>query len=169
MESRLKEALGRLGPIRDVDRVPSGSPAALVLRAGAKRDLQTITATLALARRGMTMLRAKRAVEAAMQGEGVAEVPTVEHLPTLARELRNAGFDVTLIATETIDVKMLRESLGMSQEVFARRYGLETDALQNWEQGRRSLEGTALRYLRAIKADPVGTARAQEEQIAEDA
>jgi putative transcriptional regulator len=117
----------------------------------------------------MTMLRAKRAVEAAMQGEGVAEVPTVEHLPTLARELRNAGFDVTLIATETIDVKTLRESLGMSQEVFARRYGLETDALQNWEQGRRALEGTALRYLRAIKADPAGTARAQEEQIAEDA
>ena len=169
MQSNLREAFGRLGPIRDVDRVPSGSPAALVLRARAKRDLQTVTAVKALARRGMTLLRAKRAVEAAMLGEGVAEVPTVEHLPTLARELRNAGFDVTQIGTEAIDVKALRESVGMSQEAFARRYGLEADALRNWEQGRRPLEGTALRYLRAIKADPEGTARAQEEAISEDA
>ena len=75
MQSNLREAFGRLGPIRDVDRVLSGSPAALVLRARAKHDLQTVTAMKALARRGMTLLRAKRAIEAAMLGEGVAEVP----------------------------------------------------------------------------------------------
>ena len=41
------------------------------------------------------------------------------------------------------------------------------DALRNREEGRRPLEGTALRYLRAIKADPVAVARAQEETIRE--
>jgi putative transcriptional regulator len=163
-QSKLRERLARLGPIRAVDRVSSGSPATLVLRARAGK-LLTIDATLALARRGMTLLRAKRAVEAAMIGEGVAELPTVESLPALAGELREAGFDVTAIGTEAIDVKALREGLGMSQEQFARRYGLELDAVQNWEQQRRPIEGTALRYLRTIQADPVGAARAQEVEV----
>ena len=168
MQSKLKERFARLGPTRGVDRVPSGSPVALVLRPGADRSrLQTITATKALARRGMTMLRAKHAIEAALTGEVAVGVPTVEHLGDLARELREAGFEATRIVTDAVDVKALRERLGMSQEQFARRYGLELDALRNWEQQRRPLEGTALRYLRAIEKDPVGTAQAQEGAILE--
>jgi DNA-binding transcriptional regulator YiaG len=37
--------------------------------------------------------------------------------------------------------------------------------VQNWEQQRRPIEGTALRYLRTIQADPVGAARAQEVEV----
>jgi DNA-binding transcriptional regulator YiaG len=166
MKSKLKERFARLGPIRDVPRVSSGSPVALVLRPMTDRTiLATISATKALVARGMTMLRAKRAIEAALEGEAVIEVPMVEHLPALASEFREAGFEVTRIATDPFDVREFRERLGMSQEQFAHRYGLEIDALRNWEQGRRPLEGTALRYLRAIKADPIGAARAQEEAI----
>src|SRR3990170_4705923 len=150
MQSKLKERLARLGPIRGVDRVVSGSPAVLVLRVGRERP-DTIAAIHALAKRGMSLLKAKRAVEAAIGSEAVFEAPTIENLQTLAGELREAGFEVAQIERKAaFNVRALRERLGMSQEAFAYRYGLETAAVRNWEQGRRPLEGTALSYLRAI-------------------
>jgi DNA-binding transcriptional regulator YiaG len=119
---------------------------------------------MALARRGMTMLRAKRAVESMLDdGEVAIEVPTVESVPVLFGELRKAGVDVARIAAGPVDVRALRLSLGLSQEQFARRYNLDLDALQNWEQGRRIPERAVLSYLRVIAAQPAAAARAQEE------
>ena len=168
MRSKLKERFARLGPVRGVDRVRSGSPADLVLRPGADPSkLKTIDATMALARRGMTMLRAKRAIEVMLaDGEVVVGVPTVENLSTLAIELRKAGVKAASIVTGSIDVRALRLKLGMTQEQFARRYNLDLDALQNWEQGRRLPERAVLSYLRVIAADPALAARAQEETAA---
>jgi putative transcriptional regulator len=95
MSSRLKERLERLGPVRGVDRVASGSPVDLVLRAGPDRaKIKTIDATMALARRGMTLLRAKRAIEAMLaDGEVAVGVPTVEDWAALARDLTKAGVE----------------------------------------------------------------------------
>jgi putative transcriptional regulator len=110
------------------------------------------------------MLRAKRAVEAMLDdGEVAVAVPTVEDLATLAGELRKAGVEVARIATDPVDVRALRLNLGLSQEQFARRYNLDLDALQNWEQGRRAPERAVLSYLRVIAAEPAAAARAQEE------
>jgi putative transcriptional regulator len=165
MSSKLKERLERLGPVRGVDRVASGSPVDLVLRPRHDRArIKTIDATMALARRGMTMLRAKRAIEAVLDdGEVAVEVPTVEDFAALARDLSRAGVEAARIATDPVDVRSLRLSLGMSQEQFARRFNLDLDALQNWEQGRRSPERAVWSYLRVIAADPKAAARAQEE------
>jgi putative transcriptional regulator len=173
MQSKLKERLGRLGPVRGVvskarlrhDRVASGSPVDLVLRPGPDRArIRTIDAIMALARRGMTMLRAKRVIEALLDdGEVAIEVPTVENVSVLASELRKAGIEVARIATGPVDVRAFRLSLGLSQEQFARRYNLDLDALQNWEQGRRSPERAVLSYLRVIAAQPAVAAQAQEE------
>jgi len=122
---------------------------------------------MALARRGMTMLRAKRAIEAMLEdGEVAVDVPTVEDVGVLARELRRAGIKVARIATAPVDVRALRISLGLSQEQFARRYNLDLDALQNWEQGRHTPGRAVLSYLRVIAADPKAAARAQEEDAA---
>jgi putative transcriptional regulator len=55
----------------------------------------------------------------------------------------------------------------MSQEQFARRYNLDLDALQNWEQGRRSPERAVWSYLRVIADQPKEAARAQEEDAGE--
>ncbi len=118
---------------------------------------------MALARRGLTLLRAKRAIEAMLEnGEVALEVPTVEDLRTLVRDLGAAGVEVSRIATDPVDVRSLRLSLGMSQEQFARRFNLYLDALQNWEQGRRTPDRTVCAYLRVIAADPAMAARAQE-------
>jgi putative transcriptional regulator len=122
---------------------------------------------MSLARRGLTMLRAKRAIETMLaDGEVVVGVPMVEALPTLAGELRKAGVKAAKIVTGSVDVRALRLKVGMSQEQFARRYNLDLDALQNWEQGRRLPERAVLSYLRVIAADPQLAARAQEESAA---
>jgi putative transcriptional regulator len=90
----------------------------------------------------------------------------VEDVAVLAKELRTAGVNATRIVTGAVDVRALRTRLGMSQEQFARRYNLDLDALQNWEQGRRLPERAVLSYLRVIAADPQAAARAQEESTA---
>jgi DNA-binding transcriptional regulator YiaG len=119
---------------------------------------------MALARRGMSMLRAKRAIEAMLSiGEVAIEAPRVERLAALATELRKAGIKVTIITRTPVDVRALRIGLGMSQEQFARRYNLDLKALQNWEQRRRPLARIIQSYLRVIAAQPQAAARAQEE------
>ncbi len=164
MRSKLKERFERLGRTRDIGRAQSGSPVDLVLRPRADK-VNAIEAALVLTRSGMTMLRAKRAIEAMLEkGEVVVNLPTVASLPELALELRRTGIDAARIATDPVDVRALRERLGMTQEQFARRYNLDLDALQNWEQGRRPIERATASYLRVIAAQPEIAARAQEER-----
>ena len=38
---------------------------------------------------------------------------------------------------ECVDVRAVRERLGLSQAKFASRFGFALDAVRNWEQGRR--------------------------------
>ena len=165
MDSKLKELFGRLGPIRVIDRVSSGSPENIILKWKTDlRQVRTIPAILTLARRGMTMLRAKRAIEA-MCDDGVAivHVPTVEDLTVLTAELAEAGVAAKRIVSEPIDVKSVRAQLGLTQEQFAMRFGLELDALQNWEQGRTKPDKAAQSYLRVISMRPRETSEALEE------
>ena len=70
MESSLRERFARLGPVRAIDRVPSGSPADFVMRVPQEtglKGIRMIDAMFALAHRGLTMLRAKRSVEALVE------------------------------------------------------------------------------------------------------
>lgn len=163
MNSSLKAQFARLGPVRGVDRVASGLPADVVLRPAA-RSPKSVTAALALARRGLTLLRAKRTVEAAMEhGEAVVRVPMVEDVAQLAADLADAGFKMAQLSREGVDIKSLRTRLAMTQEQFALRYGFELDALQNWEQGRRLPDRSILGYLRVIERLPREAAEAQED------
>ena len=55
--------------------------------------------------------------------------------------------------------------LGLTQEQFALRFGIDVDALQNWEQGRCQPDKASASYLRAIAAIPRQVAEAQEEEL----
>ncbi|MBK6688794.1 MAG: transcriptional regulator [Deltaproteobacteria bacterium] len=52
-----------------------------------------------------------------------------------------SGFRVHV--PEEVDVKAIREGLGLSQSQFAKQFGFELAALKNWEQKRRRPEGPA--------------------------
>ena len=166
--SKLKERFARLGPVRGIDRVASGSPADLVLRPATDiAAIKTISVALALARRGMSLLQAKRAVEAVVeQGEAFVHVPTVEDLAALAGELGAAGIRASRLHDAVVDVKAVRTALGMTQEQFALRFGLEIDALRNWEQGRRQPDRATSSYLRVIASRPKEASAALEEELA---
>ena len=110
----------------------------------------------ALAKRGVTMLRAKRAIEALIEdGRVFIELPTVEDAQALAQDLAGAGIaSAPVEPSRLLDVKQLRERLKLTREQFALRYGLEVETVRNWEIGKREPDTTARSYLRVIASDP---------------
>ena len=56
--------------------------------------------------------------------------------------------------TRDIDVRAIRQSMGMTQEQFAAAFGLSVASLRNWEQGTRKPERPIALYLRLIARYP---------------
>jgi putative transcriptional regulator len=118
--------------------------------------LKTIDAAHVLARRGMPLLRAKRAAEALLEDRRVfAELPMVEDVQAVIADMDACGVAAVLLKPDlTVDVRALRERLRLTREQFAIRYGLEVETLRNWETGKREPDTTARSYLRAISNAP---------------
>lgn len=53
-----------------------------------------------------------------------------------------------------VDVKSIRASQGLSQALFASRYGFTAGAVRDWEQGRRQPERAARILLTIIAREP---------------
>lgn len=117
---------------------------------------------LVLARRGMTMLRAKRAMERLLErGKALVELPTVESETAAMAELSSAGITAVVVKEpRAVDVRELRVRLSLSREEFAARYGLEVETVRNWEAGRREPDRTARSYLQAISNAPTAVEEA---------
>ena len=66
------------------------------------------------------------------------------------------GDDSAAIAhvPETVDLKSIRTAQGLSQTVFASRYGFTAGAVRDWEQGRRQPERAARILLTIIEREP---------------
>lgn len=139
-------------PVREVPRVPSGSPATVLLRAP-RYESNAVGATLALAKRHLS-LRAAREVATRLFDEGtaIASLPMLESFDALAAELAACKVEVAPYgAPKAVDVRAVRERAGLSQEEFATAYGLEVATIRNWEQ-RRSEPDAASRVLLAVLA-----------------
>ena len=53
-----------------------------------------------------------------------------------------------------VDVRAIRNKLGLSQGDFATMIGVSVATLQNWEQGRRRPEGPAQALLKVAASNP---------------
>lgn len=53
-----------------------------------------------------------------------------------------------------VNVKRLREELGLTQEAFAATYRIPVGTLRDWEQRRKNPDATARTYLKVIERDP---------------
>ena len=60
--------------------------------------------------------------------------------------------------TKIVNVKKLREKLGMTQEEFASAYRIPLGTLRDWEQRRKFPDAPARAYLLVIEANPQGVA-----------
>lgn len=168
MSLSLKERFERLGPSRVLDRVQSGSPAVVALRVGPDpARVKTVAAAISLCRRGITMLRAKRAMEEMLTvGRAVLSLPVVEDSAVLAAELFTSGVVATTIVSPDVDVRAVRERLGLTQEQFSLRYGFDLASIQSWEAGRSSPDTAARSYLRVIERIPEQASQALEDAAA---
>lgn len=54
---------------------------------------------------------------------------------------------------QAVDVKELRQRVGMTQEQFAARFGFSVATLRHWERGDRAPAGPALVLLNVIARD----------------
>ena len=55
---------------------------------------------------------------------------------------------------EEVNVKKIREDLGMSQSEFAEHFGFSVRTLQEWEQGRSMPRGVARNFLIVLQREP---------------
>lgn len=60
----------------------------------------------------------------------------------------------------TLDVHAIRHKVHMSQEEFARHFGVSKRTIQDWEQGRRHPSGPARALLVVIDREPEAVRRA---------
>ncbi len=163
MDSSLRERLAQLGPIRPVDLVSSGSPATIVLRLPSGKAVpKTVDGAMTLARRGLSLTAAKRAMEELLFARRVfVTLPMVEDRNALTAELAASGIAAAPVDPPTVpDVRALRASLRLTREQFAVRYGLDIETVRNWEAGRREPDLAARSYLRAIQNDPESVEKA---------
>src|ERR1700712_3929496 len=132
--SDLKARFERLGPTLAIDLVQSGSPEVVAIRPESEfQNIDTIAAIVLLRRSGLTMLRAKRTIEASLtEGYVLVEVPRVPNADAFKDELCSYGFNATIRSRDNPDVAALRQRLGLTQEQFATRFGLDVDAVRNW-------------------------------------
>ena len=75
----------------------------------------------------------------------------------------NGEADVTVYGVhvpDTLDVPAIRHKVHMSQEEFARHFGVSKRTVQDWEQGRRSPSGPARAFLMVIDREPEAVRRA---------
>lgn len=163
MDASPRERFARPGPVRDADRVTSGMPAVFFLDLPRGQQVpRPVDAMRVLARRGLTMLKAKRTFEAlAERGRMLVELPIVENVEAVVRELGETGIRARMASLPgTPDVRALRARLGLTREQFALRYGLEAETVKNWEIGRRDPDTASRSYLHVISADPEGVEQA---------
>jgi putative transcriptional regulator len=121
-----------------------------------KREaLDAIAAMVHLRRRGVSVVKAKRAIEAMIDhGSAVLLVPELDGMATLARDLGPFGVEAGPRRTEPVNVADIRRQLQLSQEEFALRFNLDLATLRGWEQGRRTPDLAARNYLKVIAHAP---------------
>jgi DNA-binding transcriptional regulator YiaG len=153
-----KELIERPAAEVGSDLVLSGSPAIVKIELNTEtRQYQTISAMLALKKRHLNLLKAKRAIETVIeQIEHFVLVPRVENAAALKAELQAAGFlaRVDMLDESPLDIKRIRETLGVTQEQFAARFRIGIDVLQNWEQHVNEPNAVARNMLELIARHP---------------
>jgi DNA-binding transcriptional regulator YiaG len=74
--------------------------------------------------------------------------------PERVATIRTYQIDITLPILGPVEVRSIRESLGLSQALFADFLGVAPATVRSWEQGQREPSALARRFLGEIRDDP---------------
>jgi DNA-binding transcriptional regulator YiaG len=150
----LKGLLARPAPIRTGARAPSAIHADLALRA-TEPLARPVSVAQTLAAHGLGLRKAHATLNRLAQGETVIVRLPASDLAELRRELGELNVEAKpRRVPENVDVRAVRDRLGLTQLEFAARFGLDLDAVQNWEQGRTKPDRNARILLRVIATEP---------------
>jgi DNA-binding transcriptional regulator YiaG len=106
---------------------------------------------------GVSVRTAKKALDDLTLGKSAfVDAPSVADYERMKRTMAAQNVAAQRIELRAVDVKALRARLGISQEEFAGRYGLDVATVRNWEQGRTTPDGPAAALLQLIERDPEG-------------
>lgn len=113
-------------------------------------------------RRHVSPKRAHKAITALLiEPIVVIELPMLEDEKAFEVEVEaNGATAIRIEAPDEVDVKIIRETLDLSQEAFARRFGLDLATVRNWEQKRSRPDTAARVLLRTIEKEPDAVTRA---------
>jgi DNA-binding transcriptional regulator YiaG len=151
-KSSFREALERRDGPKERSPVRSGSPVRLVLTLD---DVgKPVSVARLLTNHGMSLRKAHEAFNRLADGKTVAVELHADDARKLVSELSVLGVKAFPIESPQIDVRRVREHLGLSQAEFCIRFGLELDTVQNWEQGRYRPDPAAQILLSVIEAYP---------------
>jgi len=93
-----------------------------------------------------------------MAGAGKRILESVRKARAYARG--ETAEDFVAHVPDEVDVRAIRDKLGLSQEAFAARFGFSAAAVRDWEQGRRRPEAAARVLLLVIAREPKAVLRA---------
>ena len=74
--------------------------------------------------------------------------------PAASPYIRPPARSRTICRVAPADIRRIRESLSMSQAVFAAFLGVDAGTVRSWEQGLRTPSGMARRFLQEVEAEP---------------
>jgi DNA-binding transcriptional regulator YiaG len=103
---------------------------------------------------GVPVRLAKNAVSELARGTIASVEVAVGRDSDLLEGLAKQGVAAGEVRQCSVNVKSLRDRLGVSQETFAIRYCIDIATLRNWEQERTKPDGPASTLLRLIDNDP---------------
>lgn len=157
--SELKKRAGHRVRIRAAspDQSSSGGEAVrmLLIPPTSRRLGHLLEVARLLVRTGVTVRTAKKVTDELSAGRvAYVQTPSVTDYERVRRSLMSHNVAVHQIKPRKVDVKALRIRIGISQEAFAGRYGLDVATVRNWEQGRTEPEGPAATLLQLIDRDP---------------
>jgi putative transcriptional regulator len=80
----------------------------------------------------------------------------IEGLKDAVRHARGKprGRSYTVLVDHPLDVKAIRQRMGLTQVEFARKYGFSLSSVRNWEQRRRHPAGAFQNLLKLIDRIP---------------
>lgn len=81
-------------------------------------------------------------------------------LEEVASIVEGTAMPARVHAPAEVDVKAIRQRLGLSQNAFAARFGFSAAAVKDWEQRRRRPEAAARVLLTVIDREPAAVERA---------
>ena len=93
-----------------------------------------------------------------MSKAGKRILKSVRRARAFARGENTDGFVVHV--PEEVNVRAIRNTLKLTREEFAARFGFAKSAVKDWEQGRRQPERSARILLKVIEQEPAAVERA---------